>query len=336
MENKEKNISTKLQRAWNFITSFRETTILTVVVLFSVGLTILTPDFLTGSNLRSISVAMASRGIMVIGMTVALVSGGFDLSVGSIMALSGTTTGLIYAATDVSIWIAVLGGLLIAIICGTINGLLIGKLGLNPLITTLGMMQAARGLVLVQTEGTPISLRGAAQSFSNLGGGEIFGIPSMVFIWLAIVVIADYLMRNSSMLRKVFYVGSNEEAAMLSGINVTKVKIGVYIFTALLAGLAGILTASRFGMAAATTGKGEELKVIASAVIGGASLNGGAGTVYGSVLGVILFGLINNALVLLDIPVFYQSMITGLILIAAVVIDHISQKRRKEKLAQEA
>lgn len=333
---KNKNITSKIQKFWNYIKSFRETTVLSIVILFSLGLAILSEHFFTYSNIRSVSIAMSSRGIMVIGMTIALISGGFDLSVGSVMALSGTTTGLIFSTTNVSIWIAVLGGLLVALICGAINGLLIGKVGLNPLITTLGMMQVARGLVYVQTEGTPISLSGAAKSFNSLGNSEILGIPSMVFIMLVLVVIMDYLMRNSSILRKVFYVGSNEKSARLSGISVTKVKIGVYIFTALLAGIAGILTASRFGMASSSTGNGEELIVIASAVIGGASLQGGAGTIYGSLLGVILFSLINNSLVLLNIPVYYQNVIIGLILIISVIVDHISQKRRQKRLVQEA
>jgi len=306
--------------------NIRELSILVIIIVFSIILRFLTPYFLTYDNLKTVAIGLSADGIIAIGMTIALISGGFDLSVGSVMALSGVTTATLYAG-GLNIWLAVLIGLLISALCGLVNGYFIGKVGLNPFITTLGMMGIARGIAYIITEGAYISLYDVSNIFLSLGGGNIFSIPYIVLIFIIIAYFADFLLRKSSPLRKVFYTGSNEEAAILSGINTKKVKLYVFVFTALLAGIAGILTLSRFQVATPTAGTGAELRVISAAVIGGASLKGGEGSIFGAVLGVILLNIINNALILLNISVYSQELVNGVVLISAVTLDYLSHRK---------
>ncbi len=310
------------------IFSIREVSLLLVIIGFSILLSFLSPYFFSVSNLSTTAIGLASDGIIAIGMTVALVLGGFDLSVGSVMALSSVVTGALHLA-GVNIWIAAFIGLISGILCGLVNGYLIGKVKLNPFITTLGMMSIARGCSYVLTQGSPLSLSGMSEGFTFLGSGQIFGFPMMVLIFLILTFIMDFVLRRSAMLRQVFYVGSSEKAAVLSGINVTKVKMGVFFLTALLSSIAGILTLSRFTVAQPNAGTGGELRAIAACVIGGASLNGGEGTILGAVLGVVLLAFANNALILLNVSVYWQDLITGIILITAVLIDFITHRSLK-------
>lgn len=313
-------------KVFNKIKGFREATIMLTIVMFSVIISLLAPNFFTVDNLRTTAIGMSADGIIAIGMTVALISGGFDLSVGSIMGVSSVIAGGLYLA-GVNIWVGCLIAVLISLLLGLFDGLLIGKVGINPFIITLGMMQMARGVAYVVTTGSPQSLASVPESFSFLGQQGVLGIPFIVLVFIFLAVAGDILMRRSSPFRKVFYIGSNEKAASLSGINVSKTKIGVYMLTAFLASISGLLTLSRFGVATPTAGQGTELRVISAAVIGGASLSGGEGTILGAVLGIILLNLINNSLVLLKVSVYWQQLISGLILIAAVTIDHISHRR---------
>ncbi len=315
----------------NVMKSFREATVLTIIVTFSFVLSFLAPNFFTFDNLRTTAIGMSADGIIAIGMTVALVSGGFDLSVGSVLGFSSVVAGALYLA-GVNIWLGCLIAIIVSTLCGIVSGLFIGKVGINPFIMTLGMMGIARGAAYVATQGSPQSLASVPEAFKFLGRGNIVGIPIIVLVFTVLAAVGNYLMRNSSPLRKVFFTGSNEKAAVLSGINVSKIKIGVYTLTALLASVAGLLTLSRFGVATPTAGSGTEMRVISAAVIGGSSLNGGEGTILGTVLGVILLNLINNALVLLKVSVYWQDLISGVILITAVTIDHMSHNRRKVKL----
>jgi Ribose/xylose/arabinose/galactoside ABC-type transport systems, permease components len=303
----------------------REVSLLLIIIGFAIILSFLSPYFFSATNLSTTAIGLASDGIIAIGMTVALVLGGFDLSVGSVMALSGVVTGALYLA-GVNIWLAAFIALISGILCGLFNGYLIGKVKLNPFITTLGMMSIARGGSYVLTQGSPLSISGMAKSFTFLGSGQIFGFPMMVLIFLILAVIMDFALRRSAPMRQVFYVGSSEKAASLSGINVSKVKVGVFFLTAFLSAIAGILTLSRFTVAQPNAGTGSELRAIAACVIGGASLNGGEGTILGAVLGVVLLALVNNALILLNVSVYWQDLITGVILISAVLIDFITHR----------
>jgi len=291
-------------------------------------MSIFIPSFMTGSNISTTLVGLSTDGMIAIGMTIVLVIGGIDLSVGSVMALSNVVAGIL-AESGVNIWISVLAAALIAILSGYIVGIFITKVELNPFITTLAMMSIARGIAYVFTKGSPVSLGSISNIFDYLGQGSIIGIPNPVWVLIILVIVFDYLMRKSAFFRQTYFIGSNEKAAYLSGINVNRVKMFVYILSALLSGIAGVITLARFGVATPTAGTGAELRAIAGAVIGGASLSGGAGTILGAVLGILLVGLINNALVLLNVSVYWQSLVTGIVLICAVVIDIYANKKRK-------
>jgi ribose transport system permease protein len=310
------------KRLW----AMREISLALIIVGFGIILSVLSPYFFSMGNITTTAIGMSGEGIIAIGMTMALVLGGFDLSVGSVMALSGVIAGALYLA-GVEIWLAVLIALFGGILCGLFNGYLIGKVKLDPFIATLGMMSIARGGSYVLTQGSPLSLPGLAKSFTFMGSGQICGFPVMVLIFLVMAVFMDFALRRSAPMRQVFYVGSSEKAAVLSGIDVPRVKMGVFLLTALFSSIAGIVTLSRFTVAQPSAGNGTELRAIAACVIGGASLNGGEGTILGSVLGVVLLALVNNALILLNVSVYWQDLITGIILISAVLIDFITHRK---------
>lgn len=315
------------------VTGFRGATLVFIILGISIIMTFVSPAFMTESNIKTTFIGLAGVGIVVIGMTVALVSGGVDLSVGSVYCLGGVVTGK-FLLLGANVWVAILAGLMTGVLCGLFMGLMIGKVGLNPLITSLAMMGMARGLAYVITQGTPLSLyRIMPKSFAFLGSGEILGFLTVfVFIFICLTLLCDFLFRRSGVFRKVFYTGSNEKAAILSGINTGTVKVGVFMFSAMLASLAGILSVARFKVAAPGVGIGMELECISAAVIGGASLTGGEGNILGSVLGIIMLALIRNVLVLENVSVYWQQFVAGAILIIAVTIDHVSQQRRKARL----
>lgn len=318
----------RLGSGFRRMTKRRETTVLFIVICICVVLGFVTPTFLTPSNLRATAMGFATDGIIAIGMTAVLISGGFDLSVGSVMAFSGVVAATLHISAGWNIWVSCLCAIIISGVIGLINGVIIGKVGLSPFITTLGMMEIARGATYVVTKGSPVSLSSAPAEFINLGKGSVGGIPNLVIILAVMVIVSDYAMKHVAAIRSLFYAGSNEKAAILSGINTRKVKIKVYVFSAMIAGLAGILSVSRYTVAATTAGDGAEMRAISAAVIGGASLNGGEGTVLGAIMGIILLNVIDNALVLLQVSVYWQQVISGSILVLAVMIDHLSHRKK--------
>lgn len=326
---KEGNYNPKLNTLWRSITSFRETTVILIIVVIGLIISMLSPHFLTEDNLMSTAIGLSADGIIAVGMTIALVSGGFDFSVGSVMSLSGVTAGVLYL-NGMNIWLACIAALITGTLCGFVNGFFIGRVGLNPFITTLAIMGIARGGSYVLTQGSPISLFGVPDSFIFIGQGKILGIPFIVAVFIVIAIVGDFMMRKSEPLRRIFYTGSNEKAAILSGIDTAKVKMNVYLLVAALSSIAGILSIARFTVAAPTTGLGADasMRSISAAVIGGASLSGGEGTILGSVLGVILLNLISNGLILLNVPVYWQDLVNGVILISAVTLDYLSHQNR--------
>lgn len=330
--NNKSNTRSRVKEIWGKITGFRETTVIITIIAISFILSLLTPHFLTKVNLSTTALGMAADGIIAVGMTIILITAGVDLSVGSVLGIAGVMAGGLYLNYGMNIWLASIIAMLVSLLCGVINGYFIGKVGLNPLITTLGMMGIARGGAYVMTQGSPLSMSGVPKSFTSIGGGNVLGIPTFVIIFIVIVVVCDYLLRRSPSLRKVFYTGSNEKAAILSGINTANVKMYVYVFCAFLSGLAGVLSLSRFNVATPNAGVGTDMRVISACVIGGASLSGGEGTVLGSVLGVILLNVINNGLILLNVSVYWQDLISGVILIGAVTIDYTSHQKKARKL----
>lgn len=310
--------------------SYKETTVTLVTVLLIVAVSINSPVFLTSENIKTTAIGLACDGVIAIGMTLALICGGLDLSVGSVMGLSAVIAAT-FSNMGINIWLAALYAILICTLVGLVNGLLIGKVGINPFITTLGMMGIARGAVFIITNGTSLGITNSANSFTYMGNGELFGVPMIVIIFLVLTLCGQFLVKRSSPAMDVFYVGSNEKAALLSGINISRVKLCVYTFSAFVASLAGILSLARFSVATANMGSGADMRVISAAVIGGASLSGGEGSVLGTVLGVLMLNIINNALVLFNVSVNWQNLISGVILILAVLVDVISHKKRAKR-----
>lgn len=326
---KQSNSKGAIRTIWNKVKSLKEFTISLIIIILVIVVSIKAPVFLSASNIRTTTLGLSTTGIIAIGVTIALIGGCFDLSVGSIMGLSSVLV-VFLSKLGINIWITVLLSFGISLLFGLANGLMVGKVKLNGFITTFGMSQIARGIVFILTEGYSVRLPEGSESFQKIGNTTILGvIPAIVAIFLVLTLIGDFLLRKSSPLMKVFYVGSNEKAAILSGINSGNVKVAIYVGTAGFASLAGILAVSRFGVATATTGQGIEMTVISAAVIGGASLAGGKGTVIGSVLGVIMLSILNNALVLFNISVHWQSLVSGVVLILAIVIDYISNRSKR-------
>ena len=310
------------------LVAFREFALSVVLIVMGAAMAFASPVFLDLGNLQAILLALSVEATIAVGMMLLLISGGLDLSVGSILGFTGVVTGLALQASIPTVP-AILIGLLAALAVGLLNGLLVAKMNINPFITTLGMSITIRGLLLVIAKGRAVL--NLPRSFYVIGQGSLLGFQYPIFVMLAIVVIGDILMRNSRFFRQNYYIGGNERAARLSGINVDFVKIVNYCIVALLAGVAGILTTARFGTSSVTIGTGVELRVITATIIGGASLNGGEGSVFGAFLGALFMGVLANALNLLGVDVYWQNLITGLILIIAVLFDVLNERRKNRQ-----
>ncbi len=285
-----------------------------------------TNRFLSADNLKAILTGIAPDGLIAIGMTFVIITGGFDLSVGSTLALGGYVASVaLLNGYDPATAVAL--GVVSGALVGLVNGFIITKVKVNPLVTTLGTMTIVRGIVLMETQGKVVT--GFPPSFRQIGEGAAFGIFYPVLIFLVLLVVADLLLRHSRFLRQNYYVGGNEEAARLSGIDVDRVRMAMYVITGMLAALAGVITTAKNGSASPIAGTGAELRVIAAVVIGGASLNGGAGTVLGTFLGLLLTGMIANGLGFMSVSFYAEGIITGLILIVAVMIDQLTGERAR-------
>ncbi len=322
------NRGSLIMRSVRTISAFREFSLIIVLIVFGIAMSIASPVFLTAENLEAILLALSVEATIAVGMVILLISGGLDLSVGSTLGFTGVVTGLALTG-GVPAVPAILLGLVAALGVGLCNGLLVAKLKINPFITTLGMNLTIRGLLLVIAEGRAVL--NLPDSFTVIGQGRLFGVQYPIYVMLGLVIVGDVLMRNTRFFRQNYYIGGNEKAARLSGINVDLIKIFNYCLVAVLAGVAGLLITARFGASSVTVGSGTELRVITAAIIGGASLNGGEGSVFGAFLGALFMGILSNALNLLGVDVYWQNLVTGLILISAVVIDVINERRKSRQ-----
>lgn len=307
------------------IISQREFSLFVVLVFVCILMSFLSPFFFTWANAEAMLLALSVDAIIAIGMVVLIISGGLDLSVGSTLGFTGVVTGLFLIA-GLPTWLAILLGLVGAALVGVGNGLLVAKLNINPFITTLGMTMMIRGLLLVLAEGKAVL--NLPESFTVIGQGRLFGVQYPIYIMLVLVILGEILVRNIRFFRQSYYIGGNEKSARLSGINVDLIKIFNYVLVATLAGVAGLLITARFGSASVTVGGGLELRVITATIIGGASLSGGEGSVLGAFLGAAFMAVLANSLNLLGVDVYWQNLVTGLILIIAVVIDVLNEKRK--------
>lgn len=303
-----------------------------LVLLFLLG-AMLSPSFLQAGNLLSVGQQISQIGIMAIGATFVIVNGEIDLSVGSIYALSAISTGL--AITAGVAWpLAIVIGVGVAIVAGLLNGLAVVLLGVPSFIVTLGSLSVFRGVALLISDGAPISL-GSSQpgvaEFTLLGQGRLFGvIPMQLVIFAVLAAIGVVLLSRSRLGFNTYAVGGNQEAARLVGINVKAVKISAFVLSGATAGIAGVLGLSFLSYVQGVTGTGLELTVISAVIIGGAALFGGSGTMWGTIIGVAFIGLLQNILNINGISSFWQTVVTGLVIVAAVAVD-TWQRRRKTK-----
>jgi ribose transport system permease protein len=307
------------------LTAFREFVIIALIVLIGVAMSFASPVFLTKGNLLALLLGLAIESIVAIGMTILMVAGSFDLSVGSTLALSGAVAALCMTA-GLPPAAAIVIGLMVGAGIGVINGVIVAIGRINPFITTLGMMSIVRGLLMVLTSGQSVS--GLPKSFKSIGQGYVLGIQYPILIAGVLILLGDLLLRKNRIFRQNYYIGGNEKAAVLSGIPVRAVTIFNYALIGFLAALAGIVNTARLGSASVTAGTGLELKVIAAVIIGGASLQGGEGTVLGSFLGALLMAIIISSLTLLGVDVYWQTLVIGATLLMAVTLDTVAKRVR--------
>lgn len=309
------------------VMKMRETGLVLILLVLVIVMTFASPHFLTWTNMRVMAMAFAIEGIVVVGMTILLISGGIDLSVGSVTALAMVLAGWLFLR-GVDPWVASVIAIAATVAIGVVMGLLVTRVGLHHFIVSLSVMVIARGLCLLATGGRPLGLFTLPARFKAIGQGSVGPIPVVIIAFVAVVVAFDFLLRRTTAGRKVFYTGSNQRAAAYSGIRTKRVVLATTTLCSALCGIAGILYMARFGSAQPTFGLGMELNVIAAAVIGGASLSGGSGTILGAILGTVLLSVVSSSLALLDVSVYWQDIIRGSILLAAVIIDHYLTKRR--------
>lgn len=305
----------------------RETGLILIILALFIAMSFASPYFLTWTNMRAMAMAFAVEGIVVVGMTILLISGGIDLSVGSVTALAMVIAGLLFL-NGMDPWLASAIAIAACTAIGAIMGFFVTRVGLHHFIVSLAVMVIARGLCLLGTGGRPLGLYELPESFKFIGQGSIGVIPIVLVIFVVVVVAFDFMLRRTTLFRKVFYTGSNPKAAAYSGIQTRQVVFATTTLCSALCGIAGIIYMARFGSAQPTFGMGMELNVIAAAVIGGASLSGGTGTIFGAILGTILLSVVSSSLALLDVSVYWQDIIRGSILLTAVTIDHYLNKRR--------
>ncbi len=300
-----------------------------VIVLFTI-FSIVAKNFFTIRSILSLALQTSTITLMGIGVTFAIITGGIDLSIGSVVALTGTVAVMV-ALAGVPIWLSWIVGMLVGGFCGYLNGLMITRLKLPPFIATLGMMMVARGVALTITNASAFP---APEGFGVLGNGTIFGtgpkfpgISYPVLIMIAMAILFHVILNNTRVGRYTYAIGSNEEAARLSGINVHQVKVISYIICGLLAGLVGIILASRMVTSQPNSAVGYELNAIAAAVIGGTSLMGGVGTVAGTVIGSFIIGILTVGLTMGGANYFMQQIVIGLVVIGAVTFDQLRSRK---------
>ncbi len=299
-----------------------------IVIAFALLLLVfatLSPSFLKINNILNVLRQVSINGIITIGMMLVIITGGIDLSVGSLVAFSGVILA-IFVRDGHNMWLGMLVGVGAATALGCVNGFFVAKRKMAPFIVTLAMMTIARGLTYVVSNSKPISP--LTRNFVIIGKGNILGIPIPVVILFVIFVIILFLLNFTAFGRYIYAVGGNERTAFVSGINTDRVKILVYSMSGLLCGLAAIVLTARVSAGLPVAANGYELDAIAAAVIGGTSLTGGKGRLWGAMIGVLIIGVINNGLDLMNVFSYYQQIVKGVIILLAVEIDQVSNKRQ--------
>jgi ribose transport system permease protein len=304
--------------------------LIVMIVFFSVA----SPNFLQFNNVVGILLATAVNGVLALGVTFVIISGGIDLSIGTVMTLSAVMSGVLITNMDMPVPVGIVGGIATGGLAGVVNGILIARFHIPPFIATLGMLNVAKGLALVISGLKPIYFNETPEvnqsAMGSLIGSLIPGlaIPNIVLVLFLAALVASLILSKTILGRFTFALGSNEEAARLSGVSVDRWKIAVYTVCGLFAGLAGVLIAARLNSAQPSLGQGYELDAIAAAVIGGTSLSGGEGSILGTVIGAFIISTLTNGLRILSVPQEWQIVVTGGIVILAVYLDVVRRRQR--------
>jgi ribose transport system permease protein len=302
----------------------KESAIFLALIGIMIIITIIAPKFMTIGNLYRVARQISFVAIVALGVFTVILTAGIDLSVGSLIGLSGVACGMAMAA-GAGPFLSIIVGLATGLGVGLINGALVAFVGITPFIVTLGMLSMARGTIWVMTKGWPVEE--IHEKFMVIGQGDILGIPIPVVIMVVVAVVVHIVLKYTIFGRRIFAIGGNEEATRLSGINVRRIKWFAYGISGLLSAITGIILVARFNSAQTSSGDGWELDAIAAAVIGGTSLMGGSGSVIGVIIGAAIMGVIRNGLVLMRVSAYWQTAIMGLIIVLAAVIDRIKNRK---------
>ncbi len=321
------------RRPVRFGESFRELGLLVFIVVVCGVVQLRNPNFLTLSNLRDLFANTAILSILAVGMMMVLLTRGIDLSIGATIALSGMVSALtVQAIPTIPPVVSVLEGMIVGLAVGAAIGMLVAKFDVLPIIATLGFMNVIRGLTYLISNGAWVSSYQMSAGFQRIASGSLFGVSNLIVIAVVIYIVFGYFINHTRTGRQIYAVGSNPEAADIAGLSRRRVVWLVYAAMGTLAGLAGVLWVSKFASAQGDTAVGYELDVIAATVLGGVSISGGSGRVSGLILGSVLFGVLDNALPLVNVSPFWQEAIQGTVILAAVVIN-VLVKRNGQRYA---
>ena len=322
-----------MRRSASLSESFRELGLLVFIVALCVAFQLRNHSFLTLSNISDLLANTAILGILSVGMMMVLLTGGIDLSIGATIALSGMVSALtVHAFPGISPLLSLLEGMVVGLAAGSLIGLLVAQFNVLPIIATLGFMNIIRGVTFLVSKGEWVSAYQMSDGFKNIATGKILGVSNLIIIAVVIFIVFFYFINHMRTGRQIYAVGSNPEAADISGIPRKRIVWLVYAAMGTLAGLAGVLWVAKFASAQGDTAVGYELNVIAAAVLGGVAISGGTGKVSGLILGTILFGILDNALPLIQVSPFWQQAIQGIVILAAV-LTNVLVKRNNQRFA---
>ena len=299
--------------------------LIALFIVFSIA----SPNFRTFDNFNGILIATAVNGVLALGVTFIIITGGIDLSVGTVMTLSAVMTGVFLTNLHAPLLLGVLGGIATGAVMGFVNGVIIARMKVPPFIATLGMLNIAKGLALVISGLKPIYFNDTPE-FNKAAMGSIFSgfeVPNVVLVLFIVAIIASLILTKTVLGRYAFALGSNEEATRLSGVNVNAWKIAIYALGGIFSGIAGVMIAARLNSAQPALGQGYELDAIAAAVIGGTSLSGGEGSMLGTIIGAFIISTLTNGLRIMSVPQEWQTVITGAIVVIAVYLDILRRRR---------
>ena len=319
-----------LKNGFNRIWNVKEIGIIVPTVIYAIFVQIINPVFFTPMNLANLFRQTGFVLIPALGMTLVLIAAGIDLSVGSVMGLGGVVAGFCMVNFGLPIWLSIVLTLLVGLFIGMMNGAVITRFNIPPMIMTLGMMYIARGIVFITTKGLPIYP--IPKDFQAIEQSTLLGMPTIISICLVLCVIFHFVLTRTTFGRSVYAIGGNSDAAKLSGISTRRVTVRVYAVCGMMAAMAGVLMSARLGSAQPSAGDGYEMNVIAACIIGGTSTFGGRGTIWGTAIGALFMSILANSMTLMKVDVYYQKLVIGAVLILAVILDQYKREMDQKRI----